>query len=111
MLSPLPARCAACRIGVLGHAIGGDDVGTVIAGTAQRRNDAEILARAVMADDDVGLLLGDRLRERREVSRRDRENDLIPGAARGFDSLLVVAMRRAAADAVERHADDLAASA
>ena len=62
-----------------------------------------------MADDDVGLLFGDGLRKGRKVGRRDRKDDLVPGAAGGFDCLLVVGDRGAAADAVERHADDLAA--
>ena len=95
--------------GVFGHAVGRNDIGPVVAGAAQRRDDAEVLPGTVMADDDVGLLCGDLLREWREVGGGDREQNLIPGATRLLHALLIVSDAGAATDAVEGHADNLAA--
>src|SRR5262249_28531933 len=99
-------RCLTDR--VFGHAIGSHHIWAVVSGATQGRNYAEVLAGAVMSDTAGGFLLRDRLGEGREVRGRNWKDDFIPRAARGFDRLLVVRERGTAADAVERHADDLA---
>ena len=52
MLAPLPACCGSLLDGGFRRTVSRDDIGPRVARRAQRRDDADILLRAVVTDDD-----------------------------------------------------------